>query len=146
YQRARQAFGLLQHEYWQTLSFVARYPGGIYAHRDHKGDPNGRPPLKPVEAVKQRDAMKLINESAFNLPPLPPPEVLNSLAATYWRHWGLRRPGRPDYPVHDQIELMQGNILSQLLSTSTLARLHDCELKQAADADVYTLAEHLRSL
>ncbi len=41
---------------------------------------------------------------------------------------------------------MQANILSQLLSTSTLARLHDSELKVAADADAYTLAEHLRSI
>jgi hypothetical protein len=146
YQRARQAFGILQREYWQTLSFVARFPGGIYVHRDHKGDPNSRAPFKPVEAAKQREAMKLLNESAFQLPPLPPPEVLNSLAATHWNHWGLRNPGRRDYPVHSQIELMQGNILSQLLATSTLSRLHDCELKQAADADVYTLAEHLRTL
>jgi hypothetical protein len=146
FQRARQAFGMLMSEYWRTLSFVSRYPGGIYVHRDHKGDPNGRAPFKPVEAAKQREAMKLLTESAFNLPPLPPPEVLNSLASTRWSHWGLREARRLDYPVHGQIELMQSNILSQLLSTSTLARLHDSELKQAPDADVYTLAEHLRSV
>ncbi|HEY3966497.1 MAG TPA: zinc-dependent metalloprotease [Planctomycetaceae bacterium] len=146
YQRARQAFGMLMSEYWRTLSFVARYPGGIYVHRDHKGDPNGRPPFKAVEAVRQRDAMKLINDSAFHLPALPPPDVLNSLASTRWSHWGLREPRRLDYPVHGQIDLMQGNILSQLLSTSTLSRLHDNELKEPAEADVYTLAEHLRSV
>ncbi len=146
YQRARQAFGMLQSEYWRTLAFVARYPGGIYVHRDHKGDANGRAPFKPVEAAKQRDAMKLLAEQAFNLPPLPPPEVLNSLASTHWSHWGMREPRRLDYPVHSQIEMMQANVLSQLLSSSTLARLHDSELKLAADVDAYTLAEHLRSL
>ncbi|MGE5195134.1 MAG: zinc-dependent metalloprotease, partial [Deltaproteobacteria bacterium] len=146
YQRARQAFGMLLSEYWRTLSFVARYPGGIYVHRDHKGDPNGRPPFQAVEAAKQREAMKLLAESAFNLPPLPPPDVLNALASTRWSHWGMREPRRLDYPVHAQIELMQGNILSQLLSTSTLNRLHDGELKLAVDADAYTLAEHLRSI
>jgi hypothetical protein len=146
YQRARQAFGMLMSEYWRTLSFVARFPGGIYVHRDHKGDPNGRTPFQAVEAARQRDAMKLLNEAAFQLPALPPPDVLNSLASTRWSHWGLREPRRLDYPVHGQIELMQGNILSQLLSTSTLARLHDSELKQAPEADVYTLAEHLRAI
>jgi hypothetical protein len=146
YQRARQAFGMLLSEYWRTLAFVARYPGGIYVNRDHKGDANGRPPFKPVEAGKQREAMKLLSESAFNLPALPPPEVLNSLAATRWSHWGMREPRRLDYPVHAQIEQLQANVLSQLLSTSTLARLHDSELKIAADADAYTLAEHLRSI
>ncbi|MBS0264067.1 MAG: zinc-dependent metalloprotease [Planctomycetes bacterium] len=146
YQRARQAFGMLMSEYWRTLSFVSRFPGGIYVHRDHKGDPNGRVPFKPVEAAKQRDAMKLLTESAFNLPPLPPPDVLNSLASTRWSHWGLRETRRLDYPVHGQIEMMQSNILTQLLSTTTLSRLHDSELKQNADADIYTLAEHLRSV
>jgi hypothetical protein len=138
YQRARQAFGMLLSEYWRTLSFVSRYPGGIYVHRDHKGDPNGRVPFKPVEAVKQREAMKLLAENAFSLPPLPPPDVLNSLAATRWSHWGMREPRRLDYPVHAQIEQMQGNILAQLLATSTLARLHDSELKLAADADAFS--------
>jgi hypothetical protein len=90
--------------------------------------------------------MALLNESAFNVPPLPPPEVLNSLAATRWNHWGLREPRRLDYPVHSQIELMQSNILSQLLSSSTMSRLSDSELKQPVDADMYTLAEHIRSL
>lgn len=146
YQRARQAFGMLLGEYWRTLSFVARYPGGIYVHRDHKGDANGRAPFQPVEAAKQRDAMKLLAEGAFNLPALPPPEVLNALAATRWSHWGMREPSRLDYPVHGQIELMQSRILSQLLATSTMARLHDGELKVAGDADAYTLAEHLRSI
>jgi hypothetical protein len=145
YQRARQAFGMLFGEYWRTLSFVSRFPGGIYVHRDHKGDPNGRPPFVPVEAAKQREAMKLLSESAFNFPALPP-DLLNLLASTRWSHWGLREPSRLDYPVHDQISRFQGRILSQLLSTSTLARLHDSELKIAADADAYTLAEHLRGV
>ncbi len=146
YQRARQALGMLLNEYWRTLSFVARYPGGIYIHRDHKGDANGRLPFKPVEAVKQREAMKLLADSAFNIPTLPPPEVLNSLASTRWSHWGMREPRRLDYPVHGQVELFQSMILSQLLSTSTLSRLYDGELTQAVDGDAYTLAEHLRSL
>lgn len=144
YQRARQAFGMLFGEYWRTMQFVARYPGGIYVHRDHKGDANGRKPFTPVEAGKQREAMKLLAEAAFNLPPLPPPDVLNSLAATRWSHWGLREPTRLDYPVHAQIAQMQNRILSQVLSNNTLTRLHDTELKVAPEADAYTLAEHVR--
>jgi hypothetical protein len=146
FQRARQAFGMLFGEYWRTLSFVSRFPGGIYVHRDHKGDPNGRAPFKPVEAAKQREAMKLLSDSAFNVAPLPPPDVLNSLASTRWSHWGFREPGRLDYPLHEFISRMQEQIVSRLLSTTTLARLHDTELKLAADADAYTLAEHTRLL
>lgn len=146
YQRARQAFGILFREYWQSLSFVSRFPGGIYVHRDHKGDPNGRAPFKPVEAAKQREAMKLLTDAAFNLPPLPPPEVMNSLASTRWNQWGLREPTRLDYPIHEVIGRFQTRLVLQLLSKSTLSRLHDTEIKLPADADAYTLAEHLRSL
>jgi hypothetical protein len=146
YQRARQAFGILFSNYWQTLSFVSRFPGGIYVHRDHKGDPNGRKPFVPVEAARQREAMKLLTENAFQLPPLPPPDVLNSLAVSRWSQWGMREPARLDFPIHDQILNFQSQILARLLSSTTLVRLHDSELKQAPDADVYTVAEHLRSL
>jgi hypothetical protein len=115
-------------------------------HRDHKGDPNGRKPFVPVEAVKQRDAMKLLTESAFNVPALPPADVLNSLASSRWSHWGTRDVARLDYPVQQQIANAQSNILNQLLANNTLTRLSDFELKTAAEADVYTLAEHLRML
>lgn len=144
YQRARQAFGLLFSEYWRTLFFVSRIPGGIYVNRDHK-DAKGRSPFQLVEPAKQRDAMKLIADSAFSTFNFPP-QVLNYLAATRWSHWGLREVNRLDYPIHDTVAMMQGRILSQLLSPTTLARLHDSELKVAPEADLYTLAEHLRTI
>lgn len=144
YQRARQAFGLLFSEYWRTLFFAARIPGGIYVNRDHK-DAKGRSPFQVVEAGKQREAMKLIADSAFSTLSFPP-QVLNYLAATRWSHWGLREVNRLDYPIHDTVAMMQGRILFQLLSPTTLARLHDSELKVAPEADTYTLAEHLRSI
>lgn len=146
YQRARQAFGMLFVKYWQTLGYVSRIPGGIYVNRDHKSDANGRKPFVPVEAQRQRDAMKLLTDSAFNLPPLPPPDVLNSLASSRWNHWGTRDVSRLDYPVTGQFATAQNQILTQLLSPAVLTRLSDTELKVTPEADVYTLAEHLRSL
>ncbi len=143
YQRARQAFSLLFMEYWRTQFFVSRIPGGIYTYRDHKGDPNGRAPFVLVEAGKQRDAMKLLNESAFKLPDLPT-DVMNFLAVTRWSHWGLREPNRLDYPIHDQIGMMQNRVLMMVLSPETLARLHDAALKVAPEADLYTLEEHIK--
>jgi len=145
YQRARQAFGMVFSEYWRTAFFASRFPGGVYVHRDHKGDPNGRPPYRLVEPAKQREALKLIVENAFN-PPSVPPEVLNYLAATRWNHWGIRDYVRLDYPIHDFVGMMQARILGQLLNPLTLSRLHDNELKVNPDEDVYTLAEHLRGV
>ena len=145
YQKVRQAFGMLFSEYWRTALFAARFPGGLYVHRDHKGDKDARPPFQVVEAAKQREAMKLITETAFGTPQYDP-ELLNHLAASRWNHWGMGFSSRIDYPIHDYVEMMQSRILGELLSSMTLSRLHDGELKVAADTEAYTLAEHLRTL
>lgn len=145
YQRARQAFGLLFGEYFRAVSFVARVPGGVYVHRDHKGDAQARPPFKPVDPAQQRAAMKLLGETALASQKYDP-QLLNSLAATRWRHWGITEASRIDYPIHANVSLMQTRVLSQLLSPLTLTRLQDGEVKIAANEDAYTMAEHLKLL
>ena len=50
-------------------------------------------------------------------------------------------PLRPDYPVHEVISLWQSRILDQLMSSLTLERLHDSELKVAADQEAFTTAD-----
>lgn len=140
YQRARQAFGVLLSEYWRTVAFAARLPGGVTVTRDHKGQ--GRPPFAVVDAEQQRNAMKLMKEAAFVAPSYDP-QLINSLAATRWSHWGLTSTTRIDYPIHDTVAQFQDMILSQLLSSRTLTRIHDGELKVPADDPAYTLAEHL---
>lgn len=142
YQRARQAFGMLLSEYWRSAAFAARFPGGVLVHRDHKGDPNQRTPFEVVDANQQREAVKLLSETAFGTHEYDP-KLLNHLAASRWSHWGMTSLSRLDYPIHDIVSMMQGQLLSQLLSGRTLTRLHDSELKVAKDQDVYTLAEHM---
>ncbi|HEY1066678.1 MAG TPA: zinc-dependent metalloprotease, partial [Pirellulales bacterium] len=61
-------------------------------------------------------------------------------------HWGMNETTRLDYPVHEVILMWQERVLNQLLSTLTLERLHDAELKVAADADAITTAELLDRL
>ena len=48
--------------------------------------------------------------------------------------------------MHDVIAMWQDRILQQLLSSLTLDRLHDSELKIAADQDAFTTAELLERL
>ena len=53
---------------------------------------------------------------------------------------------RPDLAVHDVIAMWQERILSQLLSSLTLERLHDSELRVPADQDAFTTAELIERL
>jgi hypothetical protein len=75
-----------------------------------------------------------------------PPELYNHLAASHWDHWGTQIVERGDYPAHEIIFMWQDRIVSKLLSPLTLSRLHDSELKVAADQDALTAAELIERL
>jgi hypothetical protein len=147
YEKARRVFGILLGKYGQAMFFAARNIGGVSVNRSHKGDANAPQPFAVVDATKQREALELLDQNVFNDKPFNfPPDLYNRLAASRWSHWGTDVPLRPDYPVHSVIEMWQARILEQLLSSLTLARLHDSELKVAADQDALTVAELLQRL
>jgi hypothetical protein len=147
YQRARRAFGVLLARHGQVMFSASRYVGGLYVSRSHKGDADAPQPLELVPAERQREALALVEEQVFSDKPFSfPPELYNHLAASHWDHWGTEVVERGDFPVHDIILMWQDRIASRLLSSLTLSRLHDSELKAAADADPLTTAELLERL
>jgi len=147
YQRARRAFGILLATHGRSMFLASRYIGALHTSRSHKGDKDAPPPFRVVEAKKQREALKLLEEQVFGEKPFQfPPEFYNSLAPSHWNHWGTRLLNRKDYPAHQVIAMWQDRILSQVLSSLTLERLHDSELKVPADKDAFTTAELLEKL
>jgi hypothetical protein len=147
YQGARRAFGVLLARHGQVMFLAARYVGGLYVSRSHRGDEGAVPPLEIVDVRQQREALALLEEQVFSDRPFNfPPELYNHLAASHWDHWGTQMAERGDYPVHEMIFMWQDRIVSKLLSPLTLSRLHDSELKVAADADALTAAELLERL
>ena len=75
-----------------------------------------------------------------------PTELYNYLAPNRWNHWGSSIPNRYDYDVHSNLLSWKRTILSQLLSSRTLTRLADDELRADEGADVYTSAEMIETL
>ena len=147
YVQARRSFNVLLSSHGRSMFFAARYVGGLSLSRSHKGDKDAPPPVTVIDPKKQREAIKLLGEQVFNEKPfLVPPEVYNHLAASKWNHWGTGMTLRPDFPVHEVILMWQDRILSQLLSSLTLDRIHDTELKVPADQDCFTTAELIESL
>lgn len=147
YTKARKAFNVILGEYGQAMQFAARYVGGLYVSRSHKGDKDGKPPFTVVDAKRQRDALTLLEQQVLSDKPFAfPPQLYNQLAASNWRHWGADIPLRKDMAVHEVILKWQESILDQLLSSFTLERIHDAELKIPADQDALTTAELLERL
>ncbi len=147
YQQARRTFGVLLAQYGQAMYFASRNVGGIYVSRSHKGDPNSQAPFAVVEPQRQRDALALLETQVFSDAPFQfPPSLYNYLASSRWSHWGTRSALRNDFPVHETIAMWQERILYQLLSSLTLQRIYDSELKVPADQDAFTAAELIRRL
>jgi hypothetical protein len=147
YTQARRAFNVLIAQYGQSTFFVSRYIGGLETSRSHKGDKNGKPPVTLVDAKLQRDALKMLEDNVFSDKNFQfPPELLNQLGWSNWNHWGVRETTRKDFGVHEFVLMWQDRILNQLLSSVTLKRMHDAELKAPSDDDVMTTAELLERL
>lgn len=148
YTQVRRAFNILLSQHGQAMFFAARYVGGLHTSRSHKGDEDAPPPVAVVEAERQREALKLLEERVFSDSSFDfPPEIFSFMGTSNWRHWGSNSLGtRKDFPIHDVIAMWQGRILDQLLSSTTLIRMHDMELKADLDTEVLTTAELMERL
>lgn len=148
YQKARQAFGILLREHYRTIQIATKLIGGVYVYRDHKGDIQAHTPFKLVDAAQQRAATKLMLEQGLVSHKFDP-VILNSLAASRWQHWGSPETRRIDYPIHNLISDYQTGsmgMLNHCFGAHVLSRLQDGELKIPVGEDVYTLAEHLKTV
>ena len=147
YAKMRARFNMLNNWKVNGMVFAANYIGGLIVNRDFKGDENGQKPFQVVPAKDQRDAMDFLAENCFGVNAYKiPSELYDYLAPNRWHHWGSNIPSRYDYDVHANLLAMQNNILSQLLSNSTLGRLADAELRVKEGEDVFTSAELLQKL
>ena len=147
YQNVRYAFATLMHDYNQAVGYVVRNVGGIYIHRDHKGDPNSRPPFVPVEAQKQRDALSYLAKNVFGPDAYQiPPQLYGYLAGENWDHWGMNLPNRKEVSLPDLILQWQTQFLQELISPLTLLRIVDTEFKTPREQDAFTSKELLSGL
>lgn len=148
YQRLRLAFSLMLAQYGDAAYLAGRQIGGVYVHRDHKGDPEGRDPLVPVPGAKQRDALKfltgtILNESTFDVPPA----LLRKMGRERWLHWGSNEGmfSDVDFPYQERILGIQKIVLDELLDGTTLNRVQEAS-RSAADKEPLTVAEIFRAL
>ncbi len=147
YNRLRARFNMLCNWKVSGMVFAANYVGGIKVNRDFKGDENGKKPFEIIPAQDQRDAMAFLAQECFGVDSFKvPTELYNYLAPNRWNHWGSSIPNRYDYDVHSNLLSWKRTILSQLLSSRTLTRLADDELRADEGADVYTSAEMIETL
>ena len=150
YQILRRALYRGLNDYRYGLLVSSKYIGGIYTHRDHVGDPNGRLPYVVVPAVKQREALDFLRTYAFGEKAFTLPEGLLNKAAID-RQPGLDflayfRVQRLDVPWHDAVLGTQGAVLNRLYHPIVLSRILDNELQFAPGEKVFTMADLFEGL
>ncbi|MEY4731052.1 MAG: hypothetical protein RL020_2210 [Pseudomonadota bacterium] len=106
-----------------AANLSAKYIGGLTSVRDHAGSP--RAPLRPVDADKQRRALKLIETSIFSAESFKfQPEFMRRLSVNHFDG-----QVNPDYSYNNQILNMQRQVLDQIMQDGVAARLIDAENK-----------------
>ena len=144
HQRVRVAFSLLLAQYGNGAYLMSKYVGGEHAYRDHRSDPKGRDPLVPVDAEKQREALKFLRDHVFSDKPFAyPPELLRKLAVERWMHWGADYAST-DFPIYDRVLGIQRLALNQVLSPRALQRIQVNALKTERGVKPLTVAEVFR--
>ncbi|MFW6078786.1 MAG: zinc-dependent metalloprotease, partial [Gemmatimonadota bacterium] len=138
------AFQSVLRDYSRALAPAVKFIGGQYMNRDHVGDPDGRLPFENVPVERQRAALDLIVERAFEADAFDVPrDVIERLGANHWSHWGQGGGGfggRPDFSLHDEVLDLQRSILAQLHHPVRLARVRDGEARFGTEA-VVTIPE-----
>src|SRR5438093_1296063 len=149
YPKLRRGFRDLLFERWYATLVTTKYLAGAFTSRDHRGDPNGRPPFSAVSAARQREALAFIADAGLgeNLYRFRP-ELLNKLAPERWWHWGVNpfREGRIDFPLHDWALAFQGTLVQLLMDPQVLSRVRDAELRAESRNQTVTIPDILTTL
>jgi Met-zincin/Domain of unknown function (DUF5117) len=123
-----------------AANLSAKYIGGLTSVRDHAGSP--RAPLTPVEADKQRRALKILESGIFSAESFKfQPEFMRRLAVDHFE-----AQVNPDYSINNQILIMQRQVLDQIMNDGVATRIIDAESKLNNPQQALKLSELYDSL
>jgi hypothetical protein len=122
-----------------SASNAAKYLGGVVYLRDHAG--SSRTPLVPASGAKQREALRLLTTSIFNMNSLKlKPEFAARLTVDQFDRGFGGTGSAPDFSLSARVLSIQKGILAQVLNPGVARRILDAPEKTAAK-DVFRLPE-----
>ena len=144
----RRAMDVLLGQYATALGMSVKYIGGSEVSRNHRGQTGMKPPLQPIAAARQREALDFLGQRAFAADAFAvSPALLNCLIQDRWSHWGMPdtfAPGnRIDYNLNDRAFAVEDRLLTVLLSPPLLARLREGESRSP---DAFKMSEYFDRL
>jgi len=146
WQRARSAFSALMGELGHATMLSAHYVGGEYTCRDHRDDPHGRPPMKPIDIAKQREALHLLQDEILSAKAFQfKPELLRYLAPDQWHDrssiFFFYFGDGYEFPVLQRVLSIQRIVLSHVLDPRTLRSLQEFSLQAEPGQESLQMSE-----
>jgi hypothetical protein len=141
YAELRDNFDVLLGQQATAGRVISRFIGGVYVDRAMVGQPGATQPFTPVAYKEQKRAMSALSKYVFAPNAFEAPEGLYNYLARQRR--GFDFYGTNEDPhIHNQILMLQGQVLEQLLHKNTLQRIIDSELY----GNSYKLSEFMTNL
>jgi hypothetical protein len=133
YQDLRQTLISVLNNDLANISIAARYVGGVYTSRSHRGQPGGSPPFTAIPRAEQRKAFDLIDRYVLSSHALKyPPELLNEVAPIrYGADWSTGGIRRTDFPIREVMAQLQDAAISELFNPASISRIANESLKEA---------------
>lgn len=142
--KARRGYNLTLAFQARSIAMMGRFVGGSSISYNKKGDPNPKDPVTPIDAARQREALKWVIDNAFvdsawGLTP----ELLAKFTNERWFDQGgfTEAMEDPAFPVHDRIAAIQYAAVLSLMNPTTLRRVYDNEFRLPSSVDTLTLPE-----
>jgi hypothetical protein len=127
YADERSTFLVIMNNSFESAVDAARYIGGMYVSRSHRGQPGAEPPFRVIPREVQRQAFRLVAAHVFAPDALAfPPRLLNELASD---RFADSSTGRPDFPITRFAMQIQDVFLARLFKPLVMERLSDMEQK-----------------
>ena len=143
YQDLRQTLISVLNNDLANTAVAARFIGGIYTSRSHRGQPGGTAPFEQVPRAQQRRAFELIDKYILSSHALVySPQLLNDVApirfGADWSTGGLRRT---DFPIREVIAQIQDGAITALFNPSSISRIANAAVKDPGAGQTMDLAD-----
>ncbi len=116
----------------------AKYIGGEYTSRSHRGQPGGVAPFRPVGREDQRRAFELLDANVFSAKAWRfSPQLLSDLGSDNFLSQGYL--SRPDFAVSDFVSSFQDSVMAELFSPDVMSRIDDMQFKTMHPGETMTL-------
>jgi len=126
YFEERQTFATLLRSYERAALLASKFVGGSYTSRDHRGQPGGVEPFRPVPRDDAHRAFTLLTDNVFSSRALHfSPQLLADLGSNHYLHRGVDGVQRPDFPVEATVAGMQDGVMYAMFAPDAMSRLAD---------------------